>query len=304
MKQLFYILLFVVLSFTLCSLKEINPEKYPPEEELFYTMYVYPHYVFFDNEEMSPPAEVTLSPNHKAYVYEKDSIDTLGLWVTKGDTLLIYQNWGRYTWFDEEEAKKHVNSIYDIRSAYIQLHTRKNSDLSFPRNVSPFRISNHGDSLFALNDEFNHIGIPISSKAVHDRHYYYKGFGTMPAVPTNWLDTLHWHAISNPNCVKYSITNIDTTIITVSKAGIAFNILNPRFYQQKEALPYARRNEYCKWFDGIEIGDTISLELIRPAYDQAVFDMSPYLKGYPDSIYVLDNEVYGYWFAKPIYKNQ
>ena len=99
-------------------------------------------------------------------------------------------------------------------------------------------------------------------------------------------------------------TGSQSVTLEAKNENIIFNILNPRYYPQSEALPYAQRREYCEWFDRVNVGDTISLELTRPAYEQEVFDRSPYLKGYPDTIYVLDNEAYGYWFAKPIYNNR
>ncbi len=306
MKRLIYILLLLSVTFSLYSLTIINPEKYPPEEDLIFTMDLYPNYVFFGNTRMVAPVEVSFAHNHRVYTYINDSIDTLGLWIIKKDTLLIYQNWSRYK-LDETEEKIYNHSEYDFRSYLGGLHWRKNSDMTFPRNVSAFLIFNRGDSLFALNDEENHIGIPVSSKGVRDRHYYFTGIATLPYYdyePTNWLDTLYWHPMLNSKDIIFTIKKIDTTCLSALKSGIIFNILNPRYYPQAAALPYAKRREYCEWFDRVKVGDTISLELTRPAYEQEVFDRSPYLRGYPDTIYVLDNEAYGYWFAKPIYKNQ
>ena len=288
------------------SLTILNPEQYPPEDNFIPTMELYPHYVFFENTLKVSPMEVSFAPNHEAYTYIKDSIDTIGLWVIMNDTLLIYQNWSRYM-LDDTEEKIYNHSEYDFRSYLGGLHWRKNSDLTFPRNVSAFLILNRGDSLIALNDEENHIGIPVSSKGVRDRHYYFTGIATLPYYdyePTNWLDTLYWHPMLNSKNIIFTIKKVDTTCLSALKSGIIFNILNPRYYPQSEALPYAQRREYCEWFDRVNVGDTISLELTRPAYEQEVFDRSPYLKGYPDTIYVLDNEAYGYWFAKPIYNSR
>ena len=207
---------------------------------------------------------------------------------------------------NEEEKKKYGDSEYDARIFFVELHLRKKTDLSFPINVSAFRVLNHGDSLISLNDELKFKGIPISSKAVHDAHYWYDAMSRKNLLykPTNFQDTLYWHATLNRQNANYTIKDINNTMVRVSKGAIAFNILNPRYYPQSEALPYAQRREYCEWFDRVNVGDTISLELTRAAYEQEVFDRSPYLKGYPDTIYVLDNEAYGYWFAKPIYNNR
>ena len=307
MRRLIYGLLVVgVLSLTLCSSRMVNHEIYPSDECMFNTLSIYPNYIIFDKETMTVPEELTFNTNHKVYRYEKDSIDTLGIWIVRSDTLLIYHNWSRYTWFDEEEKKKYGDSEYDARIFFVELHLRKKTDLSFPINVSAFRVLNHGDSLISLNDELNFKGIPISSKAVHDAHYWYDAMSRKNLLykPTNFQDTLYWHATLNRQNANYTIKDINNTMVRVSKGAIAFNILNPRYYPQSEALPYAQRREYCEWFDRVNVGDTISLELTRPAYEQEVFDRSPYLKGYPDTIYVLDNEAYGYWFAKPIYNNR
>lgn len=210
MKQLIYILILLFFSLSLYSLTVLNPEKYPPEKDLIFTIRLYPHYVFFGNTPFVSPVEVTFAPDHRVYTYIKDSIDTLGLWVVKKDTLLIYQNWKRYR-FDEAEEKIYNQSEYDLRSFLGGLHKRKNSDLSFPRNVSAFFILNFGDTLVALNDEENHIGIPISLKGVRERHYYLKLFSTVAnPEPTNWLDTLVWVSGSMPESNPYTVTLVST----------------------------------------------------------------------------------------------
>ena len=88
--------------------------------------------------------------------------------------------------------------------------------------------------------------------------------------------------------------------VIISKSNVDFEILNPKLYSQTQALPFASLPEYSDWIDSVNVGDSIALELFRPAYDAEVFERSPYLSASPDTVYVLDGDVYGYWFARPL----
>ena len=255
--------------------------------------------------------EITFSPDYFVYILYRFKANEIrqrkiGTWRTQNDTLLIYQDWDLDSLSLKDDIVIVCDSV-DFNCVLYMLHYRSAFNHSFPRNVSAFRIINHGDSLVAIEDYGQRIGLPISEYATKVKHVdiiYGNSF-----TPTHWDDTLIWSPkrfdFDNKYVVKDIIRNGSGNIsIKVNKGAIAFNILNPRYYPQSEALPYAQRREYCEWLDRVNVGDTISLELTRAAYEQEVFDRSPYLKGYPDTIYVLDNEAYGYWFAKPIYNNR
>ncbi len=298
-----------------CIAREPSVVLYPPIQNASYNLNVYHnYYIFSDNrnpfEEMvEVDMEIMFLDDFQVYVLHNNGKERIGQWRVSNDTLLIYQDWSQ--WHNKDIELAIINNpdiVYDIRAESGFLHKRNIYDDSFPRNVSAFKIINHGDSLIALSDERKRKAIAISKKAANEMHRYH-WLDSVHFIPEDWLDTLVWKPEIMPESNLYKvneITKADTNVIsvTVLNSDIEFNILNPILYPQMEALPYAERREYCDWIDRVKVGDTISLELTRPAYEQEVFDRSPYLRGYPDAIYVLDNEAYGYWFAKPVYNNR
>ena len=298
-----------------CIAREPSIIMYPPIQNVSCNLNIYHNYYLFSDdrnpfsEMVEVDMEIIFSDDSYVYIQNNDGKEQIGQWRVSNDTLLIYQDWSH--WRNEEIERSIINNPnveYDIRAELGFLHKRNIYDNSFPRNVSAFKIINYGDSLIALSDERKRKAIVISKKAANEMHRFH-WLDSVHFIPEDWLDTLVWKSESMPKtnlCLLTEKTNVRMQVssVTVLNSDIEFNILNPMLYPQSEALPYAQRREYCEWFDRVNVGDTISLELTRPAYEQEVFDRSPYLKGYPDTIYVLDNEAYGYWFAKPIYNNR
>lgn len=303
MRHFFFIILFGLIG-VFCFAGKLSPIVYPPDKDKECNLSIYSNYIIFSNAPFFERYKIHLSPNF--LVYESDSFESgpIGEWRVSNDTLLIFTNWGPNPYEQEEEKRIIEDStiLYDIRAIDPFLHLRQNYDNSFPRNVSAFKIINHGDSLYALADEKNGKGFAISKKAFSEPHHDI----ILPHeyIKTYWEDTLVWKATAMPvsNCfVVEDIGRNDSRpiMVTARNSGIAFNILNPRYYPQPEAKPFDSA-PYTAWFDSAAAGDTIALALSRPAYAQDVFDHSPYLRGYPDTIYVMDHEAYGYWFARPI----
>lgn len=305
----------IVLGLSILNIFACKPSDYiaSPSEKAEQCINIYRNYLI-KYQKFTPFCnlnnEITFSPDYFVYMLYRyngnESKRKIGTWRTRNDTLQIYQEWDVDSLYPNEDISLICDSV-DFNCMLFSLHYRSVFNHSFPRNVSAFRILNHGDSLIALEDDGNRIGFPISEYASNIKHV--DNINGNRLIPTYWEDTLIWLPKRCSFEHKYVITDIiqnDFRSIGVraNNGAVAFNILNPRYYPQAEALPYAKLKEYCDWFDRVKVGDTISLELTRPAYEQEVFDRSPYLRGYPDTIYVLDNEAYGYWFAKPVYNNQ
>lgn len=94
-----------------------------------------------------------------------------------------------------------------------------------------------------------------------------------------------------------------TTRIDVEKDSLLFRVVNPRCYLRNSGLKlYSKRNEkkLTAWMSTVREGDSISLELIRPAYPRdSVAHIAPLCTG-SDTIYAAYGEAYGYFFAKRI----
>ncbi len=287
---------------------------YSPMEKPELNLAVLPHYIIFPQQtcQFLSSNEVTFAPDFSVYILVPCGLDCtenfkIGEWRTRSDTLLIYQDTIDFILFPGKEKPDNNSDSIDWALMPPNLHYRNLYDKFLPRNVSAFKIINKGDSLLAIGDDGMRLGLPISKKASSMKHHGDNKY--IVEARENWQDTFEWKLHKNPMLNVFTISSVIQTVsqpltIEVKNENITFNILNPRYYPQAEALPYAERTEYCDWFDRVKVGDTISLELTRPAYEQEVFDRSPYLRGYPDTIYVLDNEAYGYWFAKPVYNNR
>ena len=305
------ILFFIALCHVVISY-EISPEIYPPQEEFVYNMDIYPYYIFRGNTEKSIEMHIGLRPDLTAYRIYETHEDYLGAWRVVNDTLLIYQDWNisardnyserdsMYAWLMSDTTVK-----YDYRAYYGGLHRRKVTDLSFQRNVSAFRIINHGDFLIGLKDERNMQGVALSKKAAHERHNRLWDYETECFIHSIWEDTLVW----KPHKIRqYGIFCIDSIVINkeepvqiiLSKDNLNYTVLNPTMYDNTAASPFRINIQYFGWMDSVRPGDSIALELFRPAYDAEVFERSPYLSASPDTVYVLDGDVYGYWFARPL----
>ena len=315
MRKIFYIVL-ILTGVMLCYSKEKSIVVYPPLEKASTSLNVYPHYLFMSDSFMSdsfktipyPPMEYIFAPDNYICGYDHNMLDTIGIWLVRGDTLMIYQNWHKLSDGCPDEEFENMLSAedYDIRGVVGMLHLRKVGDLSLPRNVSAFRIVNNGDSLKAINDELNTFGIPISSQSVKERHLEISSPNNpMQFIPIYWPDSLHWYPQESPRETIAVVDSIETNTAMVQRmfvyiGPLKYTILNPRHYHQSEAQVFAESAEYSTWMDSVRPGDSIALELFRPAYDAEVFERSPYLSASPDTVYVLDGDVYGYWFARPL----
>lgn len=302
----------IVLGLSILNIFACKPSDYiaSPPENAEQSINIYRSYLI-KCQEFTPFCnfnnEIIFSPDYCVYILYRyngnESKRKIGTWRTRNDTLLIYQEWDIDSLSPNEDIALICDSV-DFNCMLFSLHYRSVFNHSFPRNVSAFRILNHGDSLIALEDDGKRIGFPISEYASQTKHVdIIDGNRT---IPTHWEDTLIWRPKRFSSDHRYVITNIiqndfGSICVRANRDAITFNILNPLFYPQAEAQAYAKLKEYYEWFDSVKVGDTISLGLTRPAYEQKVFERSPYLKGYPDSVYVLDNEAYGYWFARPVY---
>ncbi len=306
--------MFLILGL-LITAKKPSPVVYPSDDSIMPNLNIYRNYILIAdsiNDFCLYNLEISLSADLSFRTYFDDSNQN-NQWRIINDTLYLYFDW-RHSPFNETPPNYlDTNITYDYRNIFT-IHQRNRFDSKFPINASIFKIINNGDSLYSISDECYYKGYVISSKAATETHaVHYFQYPAWELKQNSELidfrDTLVWEKRLKPMSYKYSTRHIDSLkdhilSATMTNGSINFTILNPRYYPQSEALPYAQRREYCEWFDRVNVGDTISLELTRPAYEQEVFDRSPYLKGYPDTIYVLDNEAYGYWFAKPIYNNR
>ncbi len=271
---------------------------------------IYPHYmIFHDRNPYSDFSELEFGTDS---IVRFDSCRAerltnlkLGRWEINNDTLLFYQDWDDYT--SEEDAylcEGKVSSINLLRSMILPTHQRNDDNLAFPRNVSAFKIINHGDSLIAIEDLYNSIGIPISTKAYRERHLTDVPAFVPYANPTVFIDTLVWHRIVAPTTKIFEIKKIlteGTELLGVDAEcdGITFRILNPQAYSEPAAEPFRDNAEYYKWIENVRPGQWLRLQLTRPNYGDSAIARSPYLGGWPDSVCVMDNEAYGYWFARP-----
>ena len=288
---------------------------YPPHTDGMNSMYIYPYYIIAGDigvgKRASSSEKIYLSDDFSVYELCGDSAILIGAWRISRDTLYIYQDW------IETFAGDFVgNAEYDFRLLLTGLHRRKSVDSQFPCNVSVFKVINKGDSLVSIADEMGNIGIPISKDVFETFHGvigpcidFKDSLGafknTNIIIRPNLEETFIWQAKSVFGSNTYSIANvnrIDGAVISllVDNRGLHYRILNPKMYPQLEAQLLAESAEYSTWMDSVRPGDSIALELFRPAYDAEVFERSPYLSASPDTVYVLDGDVYGYWFARPL----
>ena len=309
MKAIFIIIIFVLALFM--SAQRQARIAYSPLEKPELNLAVLPHYIIFPQKacQFLSSNEVAFAPDFYVYILIPCELNgtvnfKIGEWRTRSDTLLIYQDTTDFVLFSGKEKPDNNSDSIDWALMPPNLHYRNLYDNFLPRNVSAFKIINKGDSLLAIGDDGMRLGLPISKKAYSMKHHGENKYKV--EARETWQDTFVWKLRKKPMLNIFTISSVIRTgsqsvTLEAKNENIIFNILNPRYYPQSEALLYAQRREYCEWFDRVNVGDTISLELTRAAYEQEVFDRSPYLKGYPDTIYVLDNEAYGYWFAKPIF---
>lgn len=196
------------------------------------------------------------------------------------------------------------------------------------KSLSKLTIKNHGDSLiYKIGDHDITIGIPLSSKESNKRH---EDFDTIPSK-TEWMkypdslkrakprfyhplnplcevkpiDTLTWKSVKAPNTNLFEVMSVnmnrDTIVSVWAKCDdITFHILNPTAYHQPAVAPFNANREYSDWMAEVRPGQWLRLQLARPNYGDSAIARSPYLGGWPDSVAVMDNEAYGYWFARPL----
>ncbi len=266
----------------------------PPKDFASPNLNIYRNYILESDSEPSFIYELILYPDHK--VYKRFDVDERqSFWSVSNDTLYIF--------FDYNSTCNNKTSLYCDVFERIGI-SRKDS--KYPGNVNAFKIINHGDSIYAIDEVYGYKGYAISKKAAREEHgHKYRFTGVGGVIPTCWRDSLKWEPkhISQTGIFLVKVlqeTDSMNLSVIISKSNVDFDILNPKLYSQTQALPFASLPEYSDWIDSVNVGDSIALELFRPAYDAEVFERSPYLSASPDTVYVLDGDVYGYWFARPL----
>lgn len=116
----------------------------------------------------------------------------------------------------------------------------------------------------------------------------------MKIVPANWEDRFSWimHKRDTSDSLyivrQKVIVGGKTLMLTVENDGLSYSLANPLYMtcSSKEELDIPTAVD---WMDTVNIGDSLYLGLY-PIFQTSI----------SDSIRVMDNEVYGYWFATPI----
>ncbi len=236
-----------------------------------------------------------------------------GNWQIKGDTLYVYQFWEDIPILDSITKAK--NEL-PFQKTFECLNGRRWSDKSYPINVSAFLILEDGGFLRGIKDPWETKAFATSSAKRGDVFLYF----TSPddslrytkergvKVYKNYYDSIIWKPIYfGKRCGNFKILRLTKkdrhcATIDAEMENMTFRIFNPLFYRGPGEITQRDRSftRLSCWMDSIEVGDNVFLCLSRPLFADSICRSVRYLRNFPDSIYVMDNEVYGCWFASKI----
>ncbi len=268
--------------------------------------------------------------------YDDGEITELGLWRTRGDTLFLYQT--ESIWKDTllsklyHDAMQHSPEAYDMRTITSPFRQRRISNVKYAPNVAVFRVSKYGDTLTGIDDDFKHVAVNVSQKAASHtyerRPVYPLGTNNNRLLPVRtsvmpfsgheirerkgkrrkydivrWGDSINWQSVRShlPDPVTGKIQAIeyvekDIYRMRVDISGLIFTVVNPLFIEHGKKNP-TNKEDWIKsvssWLSGYKKGDTIEIGSLY------LLEEGNKIKRYPDTIYVMDSDVKGYWIATP-----
>ncbi len=260
-----------------------------------------------------------LSPDHRFEFYGNWD----GYWLKREDTLYLYQDWEAIPILDSITQEK---DQLPFQKALVPLNGRTWKDLSYPINVSAFLITEDGGLLQSIKDPWSTKAFACSStKRGRTFIFFYHdsaawkaldipwSYNLLPlyfeergiTVPEDYRDSVTWQAVPFDNgshefeIIELNRQNGHCVEVDALYNGYKFRIFNPDYFtgSGRMAISYFELTSFSDWMDSINVGDKVELCIFRPNYADSIVEKVKYLQNFPDSIYVMDNEVYGFWFA-------
>ena len=248
---------------------------------------VYPYYVLVNDDET-----FGLSLNFEYNTFnELNSEFNQGIWEVRGDTFSLINGYNAIGSEDVKYADSHPDSInpYWFLGPSFLLWSEKRAD---------FIIKADGDSLIAIIRDMRFVGMSSSRKDAGNPpcHNYIPWMVTCrstlappsppkPVIRYDKVDGVRWVKIPSPElCGVFDVRRIDRaqdfTLVVAEKDSMTYYIA---------AAPGAGQ-----WVEDVRVGSKVPLRLSRFEADRHPRSVT----SYPDSIYVMYYDVYGYWNAE------
>ena len=238
---------------------------------------VYPYYLL-DNGDLT----FGLGLNFKYNTF-CDQICTFnqGTWEVVGDTLYVYAAGVTINTHEWEYIESHPDSISPYWFFGPPYFLRKDK-------MARFVITAGGDSLIGIISDEPFVGTPSSVKDAAlspGHHEMIIGFYTRPVIHYDCADGVRWVKIPSPDlCGVFDVRRIDRaddfTLVVAEKDSMTYYI--------------AAAPGEGQWVEDVRVGSKVPLRLSRFEADRHPRSVT----SYPDSIYVMYYDVYGYWDAE------
>ena len=203
-----------------------------------------------------------------------------GIWEVRGDTLSLINGYKAICPADYEYAEAHHDSVnpYWFLGPCFFLWAEKRAD---------FVIKADGDSLIGIIKDVPFVGTPGSRKDAADPgcHHAIARWPRRPVISYDYADGVRWVKIPSPDlCGVFDVRRIDRTddftLVVAEKDSMTYYI--------------AAAPGEGQWVEDVRVGSKVPLRLSRFEADRHPRSVT----SYPDSIYVMYYDVYGYWDAE------
>ena len=239
---------------------------------------VYPYYIL-DNGEMT--FGISLDFEYSTFREPIGQFNN-GTWEVVGDTLYLYSGGFAVCGADIKYADNHPDSI----NPYIFL-----PPLCLGKDkMACYVINGEGDSLVGMALNKPCVGSPSSAKDArhppfHNASIVVATRPTPPVIHYDYVDGVRWVKIPSPDlCGVFDVRRIDRaddfTLVVAEKDSMTYYI--------------AAAPGEGQWVEDVRVGSKVPLRLSRFEADRHPRSVT----SYPDSIYVMYYDVYGYWNAE------